>query len=79
MKESIEEDRFFLSRNVEQESLRSGWEHTVNAERSIEDNRCYGFKSHCRKRGAVNMKVVIKQRVDSADFSVVSCKAESYA
>ena len=38
--------------------------HTVNAERSIEDGRCYGFESLYRKRRTVNLEVVIEQRVD---------------
>ena len=36
----------------------------MNAERSIEDGGCYGFECDCRKRRAVNLKVVIEQRVD---------------
>ena len=36
----------------------------MNAKRSIKDGRCYGFESHCRKRRAVDLEVVIEQRVD---------------
>ena len=36
----------------------------MDPERSIEDGRCYGFESHCRKRRTVDLEVVIEQRVD---------------
>ena len=38
----------------------------MNSEGSIKDGGCYGFESDCRKRGTVNLKVVIEQRVDRA-------------